>query len=93
MIFMDSIPSFQGNLSANGTFMSTVHEDDEVGEDTHLIINNTLASLRREVAQTSDPVEDATETIAIPDIPDTEEPAEEVFVPIIREHHRLNIRP
>ncbi|KAL7923041.1 hypothetical protein ACQKWADRAFT_291059 [Trichoderma austrokoningii] len=88
MIFMDSLPSFQGNLSANGTFMSTVDEDDEVGEETHLIINNTLASLRREVAQTSDPVEDATETIAIPDIPETEEPAEEIFVPIIRESAR-----
>lgn len=91
MIFMDSIPSFQGNLSANGTFMSTVHEDDEVGEETHLIINNTLASLRREVAQTSDPIEDATETIAIPDIPENEELAEEVFVPIIRESAR-NVR-
>ncbi|KAK4070059.1 uncharacterized protein Triagg1_6480 [Trichoderma aggressivum f. europaeum] len=85
MIFMDSIPSLQNSYIGN----STAHDDDELGEDTHIIINNTLASLRQEVAQTSDPV-DITEAIEIPEVPELEDsPEKEVeFIPIIRESAR-----
>ncbi|KAL7805867.1 hypothetical protein V8C26DRAFT_417339 [Trichoderma gracile] len=96
MIFMDSIPSLQRSLNGNSSFQPA-EDDEEVGDDTHLIINNTLASLRREVAQSSDPVE-ATEQIEIPEEPEIEdqpEPEPE-FVPIIREsarNARLSLSP
>ncbi|RFU76880.1 hypothetical protein TARUN_5373 [Trichoderma arundinaceum] len=95
MIFMDSIPSLQASLNGNGVFVPTAHDDEELGEETHLIINNTLESLRQEVAQTSDPV-DITEPIEIPELPDTEEQPEPEFVPIIREsarNARLSLSP
>ncbi|KAM6477742.1 hypothetical protein HDV62DRAFT_383226 [Trichoderma sp. SZMC 28011] len=73
MIFMDSIPSLQNSYIGN----STAHDDDELGEDTHIIINNTLASLRQEA-------------IEIPEVPELEDsPEKEVeFIPIIRESAR-----
>ncbi|POR38999.1 Uncharacterized protein TPAR_00813, partial [Tolypocladium paradoxum] len=58
MIFMDSIPSLQGFF--NSSIPPVAQE--ELGEETSLIINNTLESLRRSTAQRdnmelSDPAE------------------------------------
>lgn len=58
MIFMDSIPSLQGFF--NSSIPPVAQE--ELGDETSLIINNTLESLRRSTAQrdamgTSDPAE------------------------------------
>ncbi|PTB67355.1 hypothetical protein BBK36DRAFT_158387 [Trichoderma citrinoviride] len=96
MIFMNGIPSLQGSRNGNSSFQP-VGDDDEVGEETQLFINNTLESLRREVAQTSDPVE-ITEQIEIPEEPEIEDQPEPepVFVPIIREsarNARLSLSP
>ncbi|EFY96799.1 hypothetical protein MAA_07612 [Metarhizium robertsii ARSEF 23] len=63
MIFMDSIPSLQAEF--NSSVHPVVHE--ELGDETNLIINNTLESLRQ--ADHDDPEEDN-------DAVDTIEPAE-----------------
>ncbi|KAK5997016.1 hypothetical protein PT974_02365 [Cladobotryum mycophilum] len=57
MIFMDSIPSlaasFHGSRSfhGNSSMMRPAEEDEELGDETNLIINNTLETIRQEVAQ------------------------------------------
>ncbi|KAI9158438.1 hypothetical protein HJFPF1_06433 [Paramyrothecium foliicola] len=48
MIFMDSIPSLQASLRADTNPMAS---NEEIGEETNLIINNTLASLRESMRQ------------------------------------------
>ena len=47
MIFMDSIPSLQASLSAP----APIGVQSELGDETNLIINNTLESLRQEAVQ------------------------------------------
>ncbi|OAQ80053.1 hypothetical protein VFPBJ_05638 [Purpureocillium lilacinum] len=58
MIFMDSIPSLQGFFNSSIPPRAPAAQEEELGEETSLIINNTLETLRQSVVQreTSDQV-------------------------------------
>ncbi|KAL3960060.1 hypothetical protein ACCO45_005177 [Purpureocillium lilacinum] len=58
MIFMDSIPSLQGVFNSSIPPRAPAAQEEELGEETSLIINNTLETLRQSVVQreTSDQV-------------------------------------
>lgn len=74
MIFMDSIPSLQADF--NSSVHPIVHE--ELGEETSMLINNTLESLRQEAeAEVSHEDDDAVDAIEPAEEEVAEEPAVE----------------
>ncbi|KAF7542330.1 hypothetical protein G7Z17_g11666 [Cylindrodendrum hubeiense] len=82
MIFMDSLPSIQELRSS-----VRAPAEDEYGEETSLIINNTLESLRESLRQREEPNTN-TETAETPEHPSL------VFIePASAELHQPSIRP
>ncbi|KAK0386525.1 hypothetical protein NLU13_6360 [Sarocladium strictum] len=65
MIFMDSIPSFQASFrqSNNGAPPLPEPEEHEIGEETNMIINNTLETLRQEQEAAEEEEEDQNEAV------------------------------
>ncbi|KAG8405285.1 hypothetical protein J3458_021948 [Metarhizium acridum] len=85
MIFMDSIPSLQAEF--NSSVHPVVHE--ELGDETNLIINNTLESLRQadhdaeednDAVDTIEPAEELGEELAVEEPPVERELVEEEAV-------------
>ncbi|KAI8719184.1 hypothetical protein NCS52_00698900 [Fusarium sp. LHS14.1] len=82
MIFMDSLPSLQGNLRSS---VQEVTEND-IGEETSMIINNTLESLRQSLQDRDRPNTEA-EPAEAP------KPAEPASSPPREELRKSAIRP
>lgn len=82
MIFMDSLPSLQANLRSS---VQEVAEND-IGEETSMIINNTLESLRQSLQERNKPNTE-TETTEAP------KPPEPASSPPREEPKRPSIRP
>ncbi|RSL65068.1 hypothetical protein CEP53_003824 [Fusarium sp. AF-6] len=82
MIFMDSLPSLQANLRSS---VQEVTEND-IGEETSMIINNTLESLRQSLQERDKPNTEAESTEA-------PKPAEPASSPPREEPRKASIRP
>ncbi|KAJ4328256.1 hypothetical protein N0V84_001296 [Fusarium piperis] len=82
MIFMDSLPSLQANLRSS---VQEVTEND-IGEETSMIINNTLESLRQSLQERNKPNTEAEH----PELPKPSEPASS---PPREELRKSSIRP
>ncbi|KAH7273862.1 hypothetical protein B0J15DRAFT_478208 [Fusarium solani] len=82
MIFMDSLPSLQANLRSS---VQEVPEND-IGEETSMIINNTLESLRQSLQERDRPNTEA-ESAEAP------KPAEPASSPPREEPRKPSIRP